>query len=161
MEEFSKDYSTIFKERTLSLSDYLTSDTKPERFLIVHADMSVLKLTLKSMRKLIDDFHEILSLKIDWNLEATRQIRKEVICNLTKLCMLFQSLNCFFYTQLINRLAGMSKRKITLCGTRKISTRSDSYFKCILGHYRGKYRRITRASDTSFINASFVCGGDA
>lgn len=40
-----------------------------------------------------------------------------------------------------------------------VSIEDDSYFKCIIGYYRSKYRRIRIISDMSFINASCVCGG--
>jgi hypothetical protein len=40
-----------------------------------------------------------------------------------------------------------------------VSIKDDSYFKCIIGYYRSKYRRILLINDVSFINASCVCGG--
>lgn len=40
-----------------------------------------------------------------------------------------------------------------------ISIKDDSYFKCIIGYYRSKYRRLLIINDVSFINASCVCGG--
>lgn len=40
-----------------------------------------------------------------------------------------------------------------------VSIKDDSYFKCIIGYYRSKYRRILIINDVSFINASCVCGG--
>ena len=161
MERFTKDYSTIFNKKTLSFSDYLALDLKSVRGLIIHTDISDLNLKLKRIRSLRDEYCKILSLKIDWNVEVNRQIRNDVINTLTHLHLLYRTLNCFFNALSINRLAESSKLKITLCETRKISARNDSYFKCILGHYRGKYRRITLASDMSFINASSVCGGEA
>jgi hypothetical protein len=168
MEKFIKDYSTIFNEKTLNFSVFLALDTKSDCRLIIrtdindlkHADISDLNLKLKITRKLLDEYRKILSLKIDWDVEEKRQIRNEVINIVKKLHLLYRALKCFFNALSINKLVKSSKLKITLSRTRKISARNDSYFKCILGHYRGKYRRITIASDMSFINASSVCGGE-
>jgi hypothetical protein len=40
----------------------------------------------------------------------------------------------------------------------EVSARINSIFKCIIGYYKSKYRRII-TSDTGLINASCVCGG--
>lgn len=40
-----------------------------------------------------------------------------------------------------------------------VSIKDNSYFKCIIGYYRSKYRRILIINDVSSINTSCVCGG--
>lgn len=160
MRKLSSNYSEIFNKGIDSFIDELASDTKSAYKGILRKDISdklnskpnAVRSSLKVLNGLIDDAFTGLS---------QLEINYEVISMMSEFNRLYQRLTCLFNVLTFIKLAGLDKLKIVLCGTRKISARSDSYFKCILGHYRGKYRRITIASDMSFINASSVCGGEA
>jgi hypothetical protein len=160
MRKLSSNYSEIFNKGIDGFIDELASDTKSAYKRILRKDISdklnsipnAIRSSLKVLNGLIDDAFTGLS---------QLEINCEVISMMSEFNRLYQRLTCLFNVLTFIKLAGLDKLKVVLCGTRKISARSDSYFKCILGHYRGKYRRVTRASDMSFINASSVCGGEA
>ena len=137
--------------------DYLGKDISDELNLKPNATHSL----LKKMSGLIDNAFDVLSNSVDWDMEESQEVKNELINIMREFDFLYRDLKCLFKVLSFIKLAESSKSKITLCGTRKISARCDSYFKCILGQYRGKYRRITIANGMSFINASSVCGGEA
>jgi hypothetical protein len=144
MKELTSNYTEIFNKGIYSFIDDLVSDTKSAYEGILRIDISnklnlkpnTVRSSLKVLNGLIDDALTVLSqLEVNW----------EIIDMMTEFNRLYQRLNCLFNVLKFIRLAGLSKLKIILCGTRKISARSDSYFKCILGHYRGKYRAVFKA----------------
>lgn len=137
--------------------DYMDKDISNE----LNLKPNVTNSFLKTVSSLIDNAFDVLSSSVDWDVEENREVKNECINIMREFDFLYRDLKVLFKVLSFIRLAESSKLKITLCGTRKISARSDSYFKCILGQYRGKYRRITVANDMSFINASPVCGGEA
>lgn len=170
MKQINDNYSEIFYKGIYCFIDDLASDTKSEYEGILGIDISdklnlksnVVRSSLKVISDFIDDALKVLSRKVDWAIEEENPtVINHELSMLYEFNLLYRRLECLFNVLRFIRLTGLSKLKIVLCETRKISARSDSYFKCILGHYRGKYRRITRASDMNFINASSVCGGEA
>lgn len=168
MRYLSNNYSEIFKKGIHGYINDLVSDTKSAYKGFLYMDISdklnlkpnASRSFLKVLSGLMDDAARVLSDSVNWDVEEDLKVINEVIYMLAEFDRLNRALNCIFNVLSFIRLAELSKLKIILCGTRKISARSDSYFKCILGHYRGKYRRLTTASDMSFINASSVCGGE-
>lgn len=160
MRKLSSNCSEVFNKGIDGFINELASDTKSAYKEILRKDISdklnlksnAVRSSLKIITGLIDDAYKDLS---------RLEVSSEIISMLYEFNILYQRLDCLLNLLTFIKLAGLDKLKIVLCGTRKISARSDSYFKCILGYYRGKYRRIITASDMSSINASSVCGGEA
>lgn len=129
MKYLSNNYSEIFKKGIHSYIDDLMSDTKSAYKGFLSMDISdklnlkpyAARSFLKVLSSLIDDAITVLSRKVNWDVEVNREVVNEVIEMMREFDRLYRALTCVFNVLSFIRLAELSKSKIILCGTRKIS----------------------------------------
>lgn len=137
-----------------------------EEFITLVQKMNGFREGNRKFRKIVEritsKFNSIYDKFKDVDLKNEKIAEKLAITLNNKILPLLLELEDFLYDNCVEYAALCDwsvEPEFILYEIPEVSSRDDSNFKCIIGYYKSKYRRTNITSDTSFINASCVCGG--